>query len=80
VAATDEVTSSRPASRSTMAGSTRLARWTTAVTLTAISRRSSSREMPLVKSPFTPIPALRATASSGRPDAATADHSPSTPS
>ena len=32
VAATEEVISTRPAPRSTMAGSTRLARWTTAVT------------------------------------------------
>src|SRR5829696_3576812 len=80
VAATDEVISTRPAPRSTIGGSSRLARWTTAVTLTAISRRSSVRGMSRVKSPLTPIPALSAAASRGRPPSVTAAHSRSTPS
>src|SRR5918993_6052287 len=80
VAATEEVISTRPWPRSTIPGRARLARWTTAVTLTAISSRSSSSGMSLVKSPLTPIPALSATASSGRPPASTAAHSRSTPS
>jgi hypothetical protein len=67
VEAIDEVKRIRPSSRATMSRTTCLARCTVERTLTSMSFSSSWRSVSVAKAPPAPIPALSATASTGRP-------------